>query len=99
MYLDCRDYPDDYTFAQLAGEELGLHVRVAQFTERKGQRIFRMIVDAELDRNQLTALMQSTVRDYQGVYKFSYLESIAAPIVDNTRHTSTTTHYLRVTFM
>lgn len=99
MNLDCRDFPSDYTFAQVAGEELGLHVRVAQFTERKGQRVFRMIVDAELDGDQLAELITSSIKDKHKTYTFAYIESISAPIVDNVKHTAMTTQYLRVTFI
>lgn len=99
MHLDCREYPNGYTYAEVAGQALGIYVNVADFTVAADRRIFRMIVDAELDRQQLKNLMESTIRDQHGTYTFFQLEAITAPNVDQGIRTSVTSHYLRVTFM
>lgn len=99
MHLDCTKYPKGHTFAEAAGEALGLYVKVADFAQHKGRRIFRMIIDPELDKNQLFDLISSTVKDQQATYEFSYMEIIQGPIVDQVPGRATTTSYIRVTFM
>lgn len=99
MYLDCREYPVGYTFAQVAAEALGLYVNVADFTMAGDKRIFRMIVDGEISREQLKALMSSSVRDQFDVYTFFQIEAITGPNVDQGARTALTSHYLRITFM
>jgi len=99
MHLDCREYPVGYTFAEVAGKGLGLYVSVADFTMAGDRRIFRMIVDGELSREQLSALMDSTIRDAHGSYEFLQIEAITGPAVDQGPRTAPTSHYMRVTFM
>jgi hypothetical protein len=99
MHLDCRDYPADYTYAQVVSNELGVYVKVANFTNHNGQRVFRMLVDPELDRQQLRELTMSTVKDAHQTYNFAYLEAIYGPVVDESKHCANFTHYIRITFM
>lgn len=99
MHIDCRKYPDGYAFAEVISKELGLYVKVADFVEHKGNRIFRMIIDPEIDRTQLRALIYSTVKDDHRTYEFSFMESIHGVVVDNGPLKSLSTTYLRVTFM
>ena len=99
MFLDCRKYPADYTFAQQASAGLGLYVRVAAFTVYKDRKVFRMIVDPEIDRAQLGELITSTVRDETKLYSFAYLETINGPIVDSVPHMKTDATYIRLTFL
>lgn len=99
MYLDCREYPVGYTFAEVASKALGLYVNVADFTMAGGKRIFRMIVDAEISREQLKHLMSSSVRDQFDVYTFYQLEAITGPTVDQGPRMQAGSHYIRITFM
>ena len=99
MDLDLRDYPKDYTFAEVVQKTLGIYVKLANFTERTGQKIFRMIVDPEISKGQLDALMDLVILDHDGVYMFSYLESIMADVVDHIQHRSKTTTYIRITYL
>lgn len=99
MYLDCREYPVGYTFAEVASQALGLYVNVADFTVAGGKRIFRMIVDAEISREQIKHLMSSSVRDQFDVYTFYQLEAITGPAVDQGPRMQAGSHYIRITFM
>jgi len=99
MHLDCREYPKGYTFAEVVGQALGIYVNVADFTVAGHRRVFRMIVDADLSREQLKMLLESTVRDAHGTYSFLQLEAITAPNVDQGARTANVSHYIRVTFM
>ena len=99
MYLDCREYPVGYTYAEVAGQALGIYVNVADFTMVGDQRVFRMVIDGEISRDQIKQLMSSSVRDQFNVYTFFQLEAITGPCVDQGKRTSLTSHYLRVTFM
>jgi len=99
MHLDCRNYPKDYTFAQVAANSLGIYVNVADFTVVGERRAFRMLVDAELDWIQLKQLMSSTIQDQHGTYEFLQVEAISAPNVDQGARTAMTSHYLRVTYI
>jgi hypothetical protein len=99
MYLDCSQFPDDHTFAEEASRALGVHVNVAAFTERRGQRLFRMVLDAELSQDQLWELISSTVQDKHGTYEFHGIEAILGPAVDQGPRRSPLTNYLRVTYI
>lgn len=99
MHLDCREYPAGYTYAEVASNDLGLYVNVADFTEVNGQRIFRMIVDAELTAEQIYELLFSKVTDQHKTYEFFQIEAIMGPSVDQAPRTGPTSHYMRVTFM
>lgn len=99
MQLDCTKYPQGYTFAAAASEALGLYVKVADFTMAGDTRIFRMIIDPEINKKQLRELMFSSVKDAFGSYDFHHLESIAGPVVDQGPRVSPYTTYIRVTFM
>jgi hypothetical protein len=99
MHIDCRHYPKGYAFAEVVSKGLGLYVKVADFVNHKGTRIFRLIVDPEIDKNQLSALLLSTVKDDFKTYEFAFLESIHGIVVDNGPTKSQATTYLRVTFM
>jgi hypothetical protein len=99
MFLDCREYPAGYTFAEVAGKALGMYVNVADFTMAGGKRIFRMIVDAEITREQIKTLLSSSVRDQFDVYTFYQLEAITGPAVDQGPRMSPAAQYLRITFM
>ena len=99
MFLDCRKFPVDYTFAQQASAGLGMYVKVAAFTTYHSQKIFRMIVDPEINRTQLGELITSTVRDDTKLYSFAYLETVNAPVVDNVAHMKTDATYIRLTFL
>lgn len=97
--MDLREYPKDYTFAEVVQKKLGIYAKLADFTERTGQRIFRMIVDPELTKDQLADLLDLVILDHDGVYMFAYMESIMADVVDHVPHRSKTTTYLRITFL
>lgn len=99
MNFDCTGFPADYTFAEIISDKLGLYVRVANFTEHRGQRMFRMIVDPEISKAQMRELLFSTIKDSAGSYEFSHLESLQGIVVDDINHMSPTTTYLRITFM
>lgn len=99
MRIDARDYPVDYLLTEVAAEQLGIYVHVADFNEHHGTRMFRMIVDSDIDREVLKRLMSSSVRDALNVYTFSHIEAISAPIVDKGPRPAQITNYLRITFM
>ena len=99
MHLDCSNYPRDHLFAELASEQLGMYVRVALFTDHHGRRMFRMIVDPEINRQQIEEILTSTIKDELGTYEFAFLETLAGPVVDKSPHRSPITSYIRVTFM
>src|SRR4051812_45434917 len=98
MHLDACKYPLNYHFAAVAGEQLGLYVKVANFTENNGRRMFRMIVDAELDRKQLRELLFSTIKDALGTYEFSHIDVLSGPVVDSVEQRTSSQQYLRITF-
>jgi hypothetical protein len=98
MIIDAREYPKDYLLTQVAAQQLGRYVYVAQFTEHHDQRMFRLIIDGEIDSKDLTAILTGCVKDQWNTYEFSHLESITGPIIDQGARPSATTNYLRVTF-
>lgn len=98
MHLDCTKFPETHTFAQEVGEGLGLYVKVAHFTEHNGRRMFRMIVDPEINASQLRELLASTIKDRHATYCFSYLETIQGPVVDQAPTRTGQTCYIRITF-
>lgn len=100
MHLDAREYPANHHFAAIVSEKLGMYVKVANFTtSATGRRMFRMIVDAEIDKKQMRELLFSTFKDSDGAYEFSHMEAIMGPIVDNHFHRCADQQYIRVTFM
>ena len=99
MFIDARDYPVDYLLTEVVADQLGIYVHVADFSDHHGTRMFRMIVDGDIDREALQRLLKSSVRDSLDVYTFSHIESISAPIVDKGPRPAQITNYLRITFM
>ena len=99
MKIDARDYPVDHLLTEVAAEQLGIYVHVADFADHHGTRMFRLVIDADIDRKTLSALMTSSVRDALNVYTFSHIEAISGPIVDKGPRPASLTNYLRVTFM
>ena len=99
MFIDCREYPVGYTFAEVASKALGIYVSVADFTRAGDKRIFRMIVDAELSGEQLQGLLDGKITDQHGSYVFYQLEAISGPTVDQAPRATPGSHYIRVTFM
>jgi hypothetical protein len=99
MHLDARDYPVGHLLTEAVAEKLGIYVNVAHFVDHDGRRIFRMIIDNELNKKQMRELLFSTVKDKDGTYEFAYLETITGPVVDQGPRRAEETTYLRVTFM
>jgi hypothetical protein len=99
MKLDARDYPVGHLLTEVAAEQLGIYVHVAQFNHDSAMRTFRMIVDADISREAISSLLTSSVRDRQGVYTFSHIEAISGPVVDQGPRTGSIVNYLRITFM
>ena len=58
-----------------------------------------MIVDSELDFNGLYELMNGSIRDQLHTYFFSHIETIPAPITDDVGHRTTSSNFLRITFV
>ena len=99
MHLDTREYPKGHLLTEVVAEKLGIYVNLADWTMQGDLRIFRMIVDAELDRRQLKELISSTIRDETGSYEFSHIETLIGPVVDQGPRRAEFTSYLRITFM
>jgi hypothetical protein len=97
MEINTTQYPSDYTFAAVVGKALGLYVSVADFSPVGDGRMFRMIVDGLVNREQLRDIMDLTVRDHEGVFSFSCLESVQGPVVDQGPRRNLATSYIRVT--
>lgn len=99
MHLDCTKYPEGHTFAEEAAKALGIYVNVADFSEHDGKRMFRMIVDPEIDKKQMREILFSTIKDKKGTYEFAFLETISGPIVDQGPRRGEMTVYIRITFL
>jgi len=99
MNLDATKFPDGHLFTEEVSKALGMYVSVANFAEVRGRRIFRMIVDSEIDKKQMRELLFSTVKDKNQAYEFAYLETISGPIVDESPKLANSTTYIRITFM
>lgn len=96
--LDLTDYPADYTFGPLLSKELGVYVKLADFTEHNGLPLFRLIMDPNIPARALEKLLRLRIKDPMLIYVFRDLESIQAPVIDELPHRSPTTTYLRATF-
>lgn len=99
MKIDARDYPVDHLLTEVVAAQLGIYVHVADFADHHGTRMFRLIVDSDIDRKVLTGLLTSSVRDALNVYTFSHIEAISGPIVDKGPRPAQVTNYLRISFM
>lgn len=99
MIVDLRDCPRHKSFAEHISEKIGLYVRVANFTQNDNADVFRIITDAELFKEQLESLMALEVEAAHKTYRFVWLETLSAPVVDTVKHCQPVTSYIRATFM
>lgn len=99
MYLDLRDCPANQNFAEHIAKKLGIYVKVANYTYYKGHRVFRLLVDPEIYKEQMRIILFLSLKDDHKSYQFGWLESVPGPVVDNGPQMSEQTTYLRITFM
>ena len=100
MYVDVRSCPSNKSLAEHIADKIAVYVRVAEFVDHKGSTYFRMLIDTELNAKQLREILNLEVARWSRTYKFSTVETIVGPVVDNERapHQKTDTTYLRLTY-